>query len=122
MAKTTAKPGKKNEVQTKTDELRRKCADIFEGVAPEKMTVLQPLIDNFCFSVAALCDLRAQIEVTGFVEYYVDAKGQDRQKRSAASDSYMALLKMLSTLTRQLVEQVPEASRADELDAFLAGV
>ena len=77
------------------------------------------LIDRAAFITISLQDLEAQLNETGWVEYYQNGETQSGWKKAAAADCHISLTKNLNTILKQLIELVPAAKKASKLDALM---
>lgn len=98
---------------------RKELSVIFENLEENKRKVAQPLIDTVAFMASELPELEEQIKECGWTEEYTNGKNQGGMKKSAAADAYISLTKNFSSITKQLLELVPEQKGNGKLDEFL---
>jgi hypothetical protein len=110
-----AKPSKKARVKKEKDRL----LDLFKDLEPNKLQTCMALIDRAAFITISLQDLEAQLNETGWVEYYQNGETQSGWKKAAAADCHISLTKNLNTIIKQLLDLVPPAQKRCKLDELM---
>ena len=98
---------------------KRRLLKLFTDLEPNKLQTCMALIDRAAFITISLQDLEAQLNETGWVEYYQNGETQSGWKKAAAADCHISLTKNLNTILKQLIELVPAAKKASKLDALM---
>ena len=112
MAKATVETRIKNE--------KKRLAEIFKDLEPNKLSTCQALIDRAAFITVSLQDLEAQLNETGWVEYYQNGENQSGMKKAAAADVHISLTKNLNAIVKQLLELVPPAQKNSKLAEMMS--
>ena len=111
MAKATVKTRIKKETE--------RLAEIFKDLEPNKLSTCQALIDRAAFITVSLQDIEAQLNETGWTEYYQNGQQQSGWKKSAAADVHISLTKNLNAIVKQLLELVPPAQKNSKLQELM---
>ena len=98
---------------------KRRLLKLFTDLEPNKRQTCVALIDRAAFITVSLEDLEAQLNETGWVEYYQNGETQSGWKKAAAADCHISLTKNLNAILKQLLELVPPAQKASKLDALM---
>lgn len=98
---------------------RSELAEIFQEINENKRKIAQPLIDTMAFIAVELPELEEKIKAEGWTEEYTNGKNQSGMKKSAAADTYISLTKNFATITKQLLDIVPETTNQGKLKEFL---
>ena len=111
-----ARPSKKVRVRNE----KARLMELFKDLEPNKLQTCQALIDRAAFITISLEDLEAQLNETGWVEYYQNGESQSGWKKAAAADCHISLTKNLNTIIKQLLELVPPAQKKSKLEELMA--
>lgn len=111
MAKSTKKGRVKKE--------KARLMDLFKDLEPNKLQTCLALIDRAAFITVSLEDVEAQLNDTGWVEYYQNGENQSGYKKSAAADVHISLTKNLNTIIKKLLELVPPAQKRSKLEELM---
>ena len=112
-----AKPSKKVRVRNEKARLMK----LFKDMEPNKLQTCLALIDRAAFITVSLEDIEAQLNETGWTEYYQNGDKQSGWKKSAAADVHISLTKNLNTTIKQLLELVPAAKQKSKLEELMNG-
>lgn len=112
-----AKPSKR--VRVKREKAR--LEELFKDLEPNKLQTCMALIDRAAFITVSLEDIEAQLNETGWTEYYQNGDKQSGWKKSAAADVHISLTKNLNTTIKQLLELVPPAKQRSKLEELMNG-
>lgn len=110
--RNVAKPSK----QTRLKKEKTRLLALFQDLEPNKLETCLALIDRAAFITISLQDLEAQLNETGWVEYYQNGETQSGWKKAAAADCHISLTKNLNTIIKQLLELVPPAQKRSKLE------
>lgn len=105
--------------ETRVKKEKRRLLKLFTDLEPNKLQTCMALIDRAAFITISLQDLEAQLNETGWVEYYQNGETQSGWKKAAAADCHISLTKNLNTILKQLIELVPAAKKASKLDELM---
>lgn len=103
----------KADVTERVKKEKRKLLKIFKDIDANKKQIVTALIDRAAFITVSLQDLEEELNTTGWTENYQNGENQSGVKKSAAADVHISLTKNLNTITKQLLELVPPAQRAE---------
>lgn len=110
-----AKPTKETRIKRE----RKRLGVIFADLEPNKLSTCQAFIDRAAFITVSLEDLEAQLNETGWIEYYQNGENQSGMKKAAAADVHISLTKNLNAIVKQLLDLVPPAQKASRLEAMM---
>lgn len=97
-----------------------KLSSLFENVGEGKKEIAFHLINDCAFLSVQLQDLRQTINKEGTTERYQNGANQYGTKKSTAYDNYLAGVKQLSSIVKQLREMLPAEDFVDnELIDFM---
>lgn len=105
--------------ETRIKKEKRRLLKLFTDLEPNKRQTCVALIERAAFITVSLEDLEAQLNETGWVEYYQNGETQSGWKKAAAADCHISLTKNLNAILKQLLELVPPAQKASKLDALM---
>lgn len=108
-------------VKTRIKKEKDRLAEIFKDLEPNKLSTCQALIDRAAFITISLQDIEAQLNETGWTEYYQNGQQQSGWKKSAAADVHISLTKNLNAIVKQLLELVPPAQKNSKLQELMGG-
>lgn len=83
----------------------------FEDLPENKKSIVMPLIQNAAFMRVTLDDLQKIIAEQGPVEAYQNGRNQHGMKQSAALQSYNALIKSYTAVTKKMFDLLPPEKR-----------
>lgn len=101
--------------ETRIKKEKKRLAEIFKDLEPNKLSTCQALIDRAAFITISLQDIEVQLNETGWVEYYQNGENQSGWKKAAAADVHISLTKNLNAIVKQLLDLVPPAQKASRL-------
>ena len=101
--------------QTRINREKKRLAEIFKDLEPNKLSTCAALIDRAAFITVSLEDLELQLNETGWTEYYQNGENQSGMKKAAAADVHISLTKNLNAIIKQLLDLVPPAQKAGRL-------
>ena len=93
--------------------------EVFKDLEPNKLSTCAALIDRAAFITVSLEDLEAQLNKSGWTEYYQNGENQSGMKKAAAADVHISLTKNLNAIIKQLLDLVPPAQRASRLEELM---
>lgn len=105
--------------ETRIKKERKRLAEIFKDLEPNKLSTCQALIDRAAFITVSLQDIEAQLNETGWTEYYQNGQQQSGWKKSAAADVHISLTKNLNAIVKQLLDLVPPAQKDSKLQELM---
>ena len=88
------------------DELKR-ISVFYEDAEEDRRAVIGPLLQNAAFMRVTLEDLQELINSEGVVDQYKNGEHQYGYKQSAALQSYNALIKNYTSVTKSLTQYLP---------------
>ena len=106
-------------VETRIKREKKRLAGIFKDLEPNKLKTCQALIDRAAFITVSLQDIEAQLNETGWTEYYQNGQQQSGWKKSAAADVHISLTKNLNAIVKQLLDLVPPAQKDSKLQELM---
>lgn len=105
--------------ETRIKKERKRLAEIFKDLEPNKLNTCQALIDRAAFITISLQDIEVQLNEIGWTEYYQNGENQSGWKKSAAADVHISLTKNLNAIVKQLLDLVPPAQKESRLAALM---
>lgn len=99
---------------------KKRLAEIFQGLEPNKLSTCQALIERAAFITVSLEDLEEELNEVGWTEPYQNGANQAGLKKSAAADVHISLTKNLNAIIKQLLDLVPAAQKESRLSAFMS--
>lgn len=109
----------KSPAENRIKKEKKRLAEIFKDLEPNKLKTCQALIDRAAFITVSLADLEEQLNETGWVEPYQNGENQSGMKKAAAADVHISLTKNLNAIMKQLLELVPPAQKESRLAAMM---
>lgn len=100
----------------------KKLNHIFKDIPDDRKVVCTDLIRNVAFMSTQLDELQMQITKNGTTEYFQNGQHQSGYKISATVQVYASLIKLYTSATKLLLNELPAASKVnakDELATFL---
>ncbi len=105
---------KKKELYDKQFE---KISKLFENVEENKRSLVEGLIEQFCFMYVQLKELNEIINKKGVVEKFKQGK-QEFDRERPATKTYNTMIKNYNLIVRQLIENLPNKKPLDPDDEF----
>lgn len=105
----------KAKIETRIRKEKERLLEIFKDLEENKLRTCKALIDRAAFITVSLEDLEAQLNETGWVEYYQNGENQSGMKKAAAADVHISLTKNLNAIVKQLLDLVPPAQKESRL-------
>lgn len=100
----------------KEKRIRREIArlrKIFESLDPNKLQIVEPLIERAAYITVTLQEVEDQLNREGWVEKYQNGKNQSGLKKSAAAEVHISLTKNLNAIMKQLLDLAPPAKQTE---------
>lgn len=110
-----AKMSKETRIKRKKAEL----LEIFSTLDGNRLKTAMALIDRAAFMTVSLEELEETLQTEGWVEDYQNGQNQFGKKKSASADVYLSMTKNLTTITKQLLDIVPDKPARSKLEEFL---
>lgn len=95
----------------------RKLKKIFREIEPQRLKIVEKLIENAAFMGASLKELQEEIEENGYIEIYQNGANQRGKKKSSEVEVYNTMIKNYSSVIKQLIDLLPE--KGEEVDELL---
>lgn len=109
----------KSDKEARISREKDRLSEIFKDLEFNKLSTCQALIARAAFITVSLEDLEAQLNETGWTEYYQNGENQSGVKKAAAADVHISLTKNLNAIIKQLLDLVPPAQKASRLEAMM---
>lgn len=106
-------------VEQRIKKEQRRLQKLFADLDKNKLATCRALIERAAFITVSLEDLEAQLNETGWVEYYQNGENQSGMKKAAAADVHISLTKNLNAIMKQLLDLVPAAKQQSRLQEMM---
>jgi hypothetical protein len=108
---------KDKRIKKEITKLKRLLINIDE----DRKKAVEQQIQNAAWMAVALEDIRKQIDLSGYVEYYQNGQNQSGQKESSLVRTYNSLIKNYNATIKQITDNLPEnqPQTNDKLAEFL---
>lgn len=90
--------------EKRIEERKKVYNSIFGAMETDRLSAIQPLIDNACFMAIILEDLQKEILEKGVTDKYQNGANQYGIKKSAEVETYNVMVKNFSTLMKQIID------------------
>lgn len=121
MVKTNVKLRENTEKVLKEKEIKAEVVRIkkmFKEMSKEKLKIIEGLINEAAFMKITLEGIRQELLEEGTTEWF--QQGAQKFKRQHPSvDTYTTLISKYSTVMNQLLNQLPEEEKKNEVDALM---
>lgn len=115
---------KKPEERQMDFEIRRekdRLLNLFKEIDENKLKFVETLIDRLAFLNVSIKYLEESISIEGTRVEYDNGGGQTGTKDNPDVKTHIAYTKNIATITKQLVDLVPQSAKKSKFEEFLNG-
>lgn len=92
---------------------------IFNGIDKNKKNFVMPLIERLAYLNVTVKYLERDIAINGTMIPYQNGENQSGMRKNPDVDTYTNYTKIITTITKQLIELVPASQKESKLSALL---